>query len=110
MPLVLEALATVTSVTTSAMASGSAAVPMAGADVVAQLSTSSGTGLRDIALAIIGTFTIVILAGRAAGALADERYGKLLWLVLGAIPVIGFAYFPDLSVSIIKSLFTAGVG
>ncbi|WP_378062101.1 hypothetical protein [Actinophytocola glycyrrhizae] len=85
-------------------------VATAAPDVVAQLSTSSGTGLRDIALAIIGTFTIVILAGRAAGALADERYGKLLWLVLGAIPVIGFAYFPDLSVSIIKGLFTSGVG
>lgn len=87
-----------------------ALVATAAPDVVAQLSTSSGTGLRDIALAIIGTFTIVILAGRAAGALADERYGKLLWLVLGAIPVIGFAYFPDLSVSIIKGLFTSGVG
>jgi hypothetical protein len=78
--------------------------------VVAQLSTSSGTALRDIALAIIGTFTVVILAARAAGALADERYGQLITLVLAAIPVIGFAYFPDVTVNILKGLFTSGVG
>jgi hypothetical protein len=78
--------------------------------VVAQLSTSSGTGLRDIALAIIGTFTIVILAARAAGALADERYGKLVTLILAAVPVVGFAYFPDLTVNILKGLFASGVG
>jgi hypothetical protein len=83
---------------------------MAGPMVVAQLTTGSGTGLRDIALAIIGTFTIVILAARAAGALADERYGRLITLILASIPVIGFAYFPDVTVDILKGLFSSGVG
>ncbi|OLF07075.1 hypothetical protein [Actinophytocola xanthii] len=78
--------------------------------VEAQLTTSSGTGLRDIALAIIGTFTIVILTARAAGALADEQYGKLITLILASIPVIGFAYFPDTTVNILKGLFSSGVG
>jgi uncharacterized SAM-binding protein YcdF (DUF218 family) len=73
--------------------------------VLAQLSTTSGTLLRDIALAIIGTFTLVVLAGRALSALADEHYGKLITLVLAAIPVIGFAYLPDITAEVLVSLY-----
>lgn len=75
--------------------------------VVAQLNASSGTALRDIALAIIGTFAVVVLAARSLAAFADERYGKLITLVLAAIPVIGFAYFPDVTVNILKGLFAS---
>ncbi len=118
MALIVEALAVTTFASTAGPMPGSVTGSVAGSmaeavtdpAVLAQLSTSSGTALRDIALAIIGTFTLVILAGRAAGALADERYGKLLTLVLAAIPVIGFAYFPDLTLSILKGLYTSGVG
>jgi hypothetical protein len=75
--------------------------------VVAQLNATSGTGLRDIALAIIGTFAVVVLAARSLAAFADERYGKLITLVLAAIPVIGFAYYPDITVNILKGLFAS---
>jgi hypothetical protein len=75
--------------------------------VVAQLNPSSGIPVRDIALAIIGTFAIVVLAARALGAFADERYGKMITLVLAAIPVIGFSYFPDATVNILKGLFNS---
>lgn len=78
--------------------------------VVAQLDASSGTDLRDIVLGIIGTFVIVVLAARALAAFADERYGKMVTLILAAIPVIGFAYFPDSTVEILKGLFTSFAG
>lgn len=78
--------------------------------VLAQLDSNSGTDARNIALGIIGTFAIVVLAARALAAFADERYGKMVTLIIAAIPVIGFAYFPDVTVEILKGLFTAFAG
>jgi hypothetical protein len=78
--------------------------------VWAQLDSTSGTDARNIALGIIGTFAIVVLAARALAAFADERYGKMVTLIIAAIPVIGFAYFPDVTVNILKGLFTAFAG
>ena len=78
--------------------------------VLAQLDSTSGTDARNIALGIIGTFAIVVLAARALAAFADERYGKMVTLIIAAIPVIGFAYFPDVTVNILKGLFTAFAG
>jgi uncharacterized SAM-binding protein YcdF (DUF218 family) len=92
------------SVTAAVSASMSGSV-VDGQVIVAQLSTTSGTLLRDIALAIIGTFTLVVLAGRALSALADEHYGKLVTLVLAAIPVIGFAYLPDVTAEVLIGLY-----
>jgi hypothetical protein len=81
-----------------------------GARVLAQLNSTSGIDAANIALGIIGTFAIVVLAARALAAFADERYGKMVTLIIAAIPVIGFAYFPDLTVNILKGLFTAFAG
>lgn len=74
---------------------------------LAQLNATSGTSVRDIALGIIGTFAIVVLAARALAAFADEQYGKMVTLLLAAVPVFGFAYFPDSTVNILNGLFTA---
>jgi hypothetical protein len=46
----------------------------------------------------------------SAGAYVDDRYGKILGLVAAAIPIIGFAYFPDVTVNILKGLFTSFAG
>lgn len=74
---------------------------------LAQLNPNSGINARNILLGIVGTFTLVVLAFRALGAFADERYGKLATLIIAAIPVFGFAYFPDETVNIFKSLYTS---
>lgn len=71
------------------------------------LSPTSGTVARDIALGIIGTIMLVVVGFRALGSLADERYGKLITLILAAIPVVGIAYFPDITISILKGLFAS---
>lgn len=75
--------------------------------LVAQLDATSGTDVRNIALGIIGTFAIVVLAARALASFADEQYGKMITLLLAAVPVFGFAYFPDVTVNILKGLFSA---
>ena len=75
--------------------------------VLAQVSATSGTALRDIALGIIGTLTLIVMAARALGAYADEQFGKLIWLVVGAVPVIGFSYFPDATASLLTGVWTS---
>jgi hypothetical protein len=75
--------------------------------VLAQLSPTSGTAARDIALGIVGTLTMIMLAVRAFAAFAEERYGKVFTILLAAIPVFGFAYFPEATANIIKGLFTS---
>jgi hypothetical protein len=78
--------------------------------VLAQLTATSGTALRDIALGIIGTLALIVLAARFLGALADEQYGKMITAFLASVPVFGFSYFPDITVSIIVGVFTAFFG
>lgn len=78
--------------------------------VLAQLSANSGVAFRDIVLGILGTFTLVVLAARGLGAFADERYGKMVTLILAAVPVVGFCYFPDQTLAILKDMFTLAAG
>lgn len=92
------------------LARSAAARAVEGPMVVAQLNANSGTDVRNIALGIIGTLAIVVLAARALAAFADEAYGKMVTLLLAAVPVFGFAYFPDTTVNILNGLFTAFTG
>lgn len=77
---------------------------------LAQLNAGSGTNFRNIILGIIGTFAVVVLAARALGAFADERYGKMVTLLAAAVPVFGFCYFPDQAVEILKGLWSSVFG
>ena len=77
---------------------------------MAQINATSGTDLANILLGIIGTFIMVVLAARALAAFADERYGKMVTLIAAAIPIIGFAYLPDVTLNVLKALFTTFVG
>lgn len=83
---------------------------LAGTIVLADLNANSAMSFRNIILGIIGTFAIVVLAARSLGAFADERYGKMVTLIIAAVPVMGFSYFPDLTVNILKGLFTTFTG
>lgn len=78
--------------------------------VVAQLSATSGTLLRDIMLGIIGTLTLIVMAWRALGAYADEHFGKLFTIVAGAVLVFGFSYFPDTTASLLIGIWTSFLG
>jgi hypothetical protein len=83
---------------------------LAGMSFLTDLTANSGTTVRNTILGIIGTFAIVVLAARSLAAFADERYGKLASLIAAAVPVMGFCYFPDQTVGILKGLFSAFMG
>lgn len=78
--------------------------------VLAELTSTSATNVRNIALGIIGTLTIVVLAARSLGAFADDRYGQLVTLIMAAVPVAGFCYFPDETTALLKGLWQSFVG
>ena len=83
---------------------------LAGMSFLTGLTANSGTAVRNTILGIIGTFAVVVLAARSLAAFADERYGKLASLIAAAVPVMGFCYFPDATVGILKGLFSAFMG
>jgi hypothetical protein len=72
--------------------------------LLAQLTSTSGVNLRDIILAFIGTWIILVMAWHALSALASQEYGKLITMLLVALPVIAFAYFPDASMNVLRGL------
>lgn len=92
-----------------APALGSAGMPTAPARA-AQLTPTSGTELRDVLLAVMGTFLLVVVAARGLAAFAEERYGKIVMLVLAAVPVAGVCYFPAQATELLKGLFTLFFG
>jgi hypothetical protein len=77
---------------------------------LAALSATSASGIATIALGIIGTFTIVLLAARSFAAYADDRHGKMVTLIVAAVPIFFFCYFPDQTVNILKTLGTTFFG
>jgi hypothetical protein len=78
--------------------------------ILAQLSADSGVPLRDILLGIIGTALLVLIAVRALAAFVDERYGKIVMMLLAAVPVAGLCYFPDRAMDLLKGLFLSAFG
>jgi len=74
------------------------------------LNPESGSGLAHVALGIIGSFILVILAFRALAAFADERYGKIVTCFLAAVPVFGFAYLPEETRNLLSALWSTFVG
>lgn len=79
--------------------------------VVAQgLTPQSGTQLQNLVLPFIGSIFILFLAGRALGALLDERFGKMLSLFAAAIPVAGVVFLPEQSIEVLKGCYTFVLG
>ncbi|TQM01675.1 hypothetical protein [Pseudonocardia kunmingensis] len=77
---------------------------------LAQLSPESGVPLQQIALGIIGSLLLVVMAARGVGAYADERYGKLFTIIIAAIPIAGFCYMPAETTELLRGLFATFTG
>lgn len=78
--------------------------------VLAQLNENSGDRLRDIILNIVGALTVAVMAARAAMALLDDRFGKMLGLLAGSALVLGICYFPDQFVDVSLGIFNSVTG
>lgn len=68
----------------------------------------TGAGIKDWALAIIGNLFIVILVVRAVSHYAKAEWGALMTSVAAAIVLVGFIYFPDQVISILKTAWDKG--
>jgi hypothetical protein len=77
---------------------------------LAELTATTGLTFRNVALSIIGTLALVVLAARSLAAYANESYGKLVTLMGAGALVVGICYFPDQMLGILKGLFTAIFG
>jgi len=78
--------------------------------VLADLTSSTGLGLRNALLNILGSFLILIVAFRALSLFADEKYGKMITLMLGAAVVAGLCFYPDQAVALLKGVWTTTFG
>jgi len=72
--------------------------------------TFTGQAVKTAILLILGNVFIVLLAVRAVGAWARKEWGELVALVVGAVVVAGFIYFPDQIVNLLKTVYTQLTG
>lgn len=72
--------------------------------------TFTGEALKNAILLILGNIFIVLLAVRAVGAWARKEWGELVALVVGAVLVAGFIYFPDQIVTLLKAIWSQLTG
>lgn len=72
---------------------------------LAQVGVTTGVGLRDWILAVVGTFVIVLAVFRLVGAWMENAYGRMASIFVAAVVVGGFCYFPDQAVRFIQSLW-----
>lgn len=76
----------------------------------AELTGTTGLGLRNALLNILGSFLVLLVAFRAVALLADEKYGKMITLMLGGAVVAGFCFFPDQAIALLKALWITTFG
>lgn len=77
---------------------------------LADIKSLSGESIKNVALALVGTALIIVMAVKGLSAYSQDKYGRLVGLILAAVPVAGFAYFPDQTVQLIKDIYDAIVG
>ncbi|ALG06375.1 hypothetical protein [Kibdelosporangium phytohabitans] len=68
-------------------------------------SLSTGVSLRDWILAVVGTFVIVLAVFRLVGAWLENAYGRMASIIVAAVVVGGFCFFPNQAITFIKSLW-----
>lgn len=65
---------------------------------------------EEMALKIIGNIFLVVLVVRAFGAYFKKEWGDLATEVVFAVVLVGFIYFTDQSLGILKWLWNATLG
>jgi hypothetical protein len=62
----------------------------------------TGESFKDAILVIAGNIFIVIFIFRTVGAYAKKEWGELITNLLAAILIVGFVYFTDSSINVLK--------
>ena len=74
------------------------------------INATSLDSIKGIILGLCGTALIIILAIRALGYFANEKYGKFAGMAMAGVVVAGFVYFPDQLITMLKGLWSSIVG
>lgn len=72
--------------------------------------TFTGDALKSAILLVVGNAFIVVLAVRAFGHWAKREYGEFVGLIVSAVLVAGFVYFPDEAVNLLKNMWNSLFG
>lgn len=65
-----------------------------------------GIAIKDAVLVLAGNVFIIIFIVRTVGAFAKKEWGELVVNVVAAIVIIGFVYFTDSSIEVLKSIWS----
>lgn len=68
----------------------------------------TGSGIKEWVLAIVGNLFIVVLVVRMVSHYAKAEWGALMTSLAAAIVLVGFIYFPDDVISILKTAWGKG--
>lgn len=71
---------------------------------------TTGTDLKDWVLLLAGNIFVVILAVRSVGYFAKREWGEFTGMIIAAVLVAGFVYFPDQAISVLKQVWQTFLG
>jgi hypothetical protein len=72
--------------------------------LLADITAQSGSSLKTAILGICGTIFVIILAAKTLSAWAEEKYGKMVTLLVAGAVVAFVLFFPDQAVTVLKNI------
>ncbi|MBF6050153.1 hypothetical protein GO001_34125 [Streptomyces sp. NRRL B-1677] len=70
----------------------------------------TGDGLKKWVLVVAGNLFIAVLAARLVGCFMKKDWGEMITMFAAAVLVVGFVYFPDQTVELLKTIWQTVVG
>jgi TctA family transporter len=67
-------------------------------------------GFEELILKILGNLFLLILAIRMVVAYLKKDYGEMIAEICVAVVIVGFVYFTDQTVGILKGIWNATIG
>ena len=65
----------------------------------------TGNAFKTWALLLVGNVFLVVLAVRAVGSWMKKEWGEFVALIVGAVVVVGFVYFPDQTILLLQNIW-----
>jgi hypothetical protein len=72
--------------------------------LLADITAQSGSSLKTAILGICGTIFVIMLAAKVLNAWAEEKYGKMVTLLVAGAVVAFVVFFPDQAVAVLKNI------
>ncbi|MEU8550965.1 hypothetical protein AB0C81_28975 [Streptomyces roseoverticillatus] len=70
----------------------------------------TGEGLKKWVLVVAGNLFIAVLAARMVGSFMKKDWGGMITMCAAAVLVVGFVWFPDATVELLKGIWQKVIG